>query len=264
MLNWQTILCCVLLAAGPLQADDFADIAAYEAVYDLDLWENTPSSAVESVNGKTFYSLSKECDGWHLTEKYAINFLLSEGQSSEFISVYDVWESYNGDSFSFNINEESSYDGKKSYEGFANIFSGFGEANFFGDSEGSLELPSDTLFPQEHLITLLQQAETGNRVYQIHLFIGGKTEDAQYFTSTLIGNPKEIASDIDMGDLSDSTLWPFRIAYFDPQANDAEPEYEIEFLVQSNGIIRSYVVDYGDFSMRAMLESFQPKAPESC
>ena len=66
-----------------------------------------------------------------------------------------------------------------------------------------------------------------------------------------------MSADIDMGLYSDDTLWPLRVAYFDPEANDAEPEYEIAFMIQPNGIIRSYVVDYGEFSMRAMMESFK-------
>jgi hypothetical protein len=268
MVSWRVLIGGILMASAqvavPVAADDTAGIASYEAVYQLDLWENTPSSAVESVNGKTFYSLTRGCDGWHSTEKYAINFLLSEGQSTEFVSVYDVWESHKGDSFSFNIKEDSSFDGKKSYEGFANLFTGYGEAQFFGDTDGSIELPSHTVFPQKHLTTLIKQAEAGSRVYQSHLFIGGEADDSQYFTSTLIGNAKEISMDIDMGRHSDDTLWPLRVAYFDPEANDAEPEYEIEFMIQPNGIIRSYVVDYGDFSMRAIMESFTTVNEESC
>lgn len=272
MLNWRIILYCVCFLSAPLSAsfsvslsaDEYEDIVSHEAIYNIDLWANTGSSAVESVNGKTFYSLLRDCDGWHSTEKYAITFLLSEGQTSEFVSIYDIWESHQGDSFSFNIKEESSFDGKKSYEGFANLFAGYGEAKFFGDADGTLELPSDTVFPLKHLVMLIQQAEAGSRVHQSHLFIGGETDDAQYFTSTLIGNARTIAPTIDMGALAEESLWPLRVAYFEPDANDAEPEYEIEFLIQSNGIIRSYIVDYGDFSMRAMMESFKPLDAETC
>lgn len=264
MLYWRIVICCVCFLSAPLYADEYKDIVSHEAVYKLDLWENTASSAVESVNGKTFYSLSRGCDGWHSTEKYAITFLLSEGQTSEFVSIYEIWESHKGDSFSFNINEESSFDGKKSYEGFANLFAGYGEAKFFGDANGTLELSSDTVFPLKHLVQLIQQAKAGNRVYQSHLFIGGETDDAQYFTSTLIGNAKTIAPMIDLGALSEENLWPLRVAYFKPDASDAEPEYEIEFLIQTNGIIRSYIVDYGDFSMRAMMESFEPLEAKTC
>ena len=94
MVSWRVLIGGILMASAqvavPVAADDTAGIASYEAVYQLDLWENTPSSAVESVNGKTFYSLTRGCDGWHSTEKYAINFLLSEGQSTEFVSVHHL------------------------------------------------------------------------------------------------------------------------------------------------------------------------------
>jgi hypothetical protein len=62
MVSWRVLIGGILIASAPVAvsvvADDSASMASYEAVYQLDLWENTPSSAVESVNGKTFYSLT--------------------------------------------------------------------------------------------------------------------------------------------------------------------------------------------------------------
>ena len=74
MVNCRVLVSCFILASVPVQADVYADMVSYEAVYNLDLWENTPSSSLENVNGKTSYSLSKGCDGWHSTEKYATIF----------------------------------------------------------------------------------------------------------------------------------------------------------------------------------------------
>jgi hypothetical protein len=34
---------------------------------------------------------------------------------------------------------------------------------------------------------------------------------------------------------------------------NGEPEYEISFRVQPNGVVRQYVIDYGDFSIAAKL-----------
>lgn len=249
---------------SPVMAATASGFVSHKAVYQIDLWKNTSNSSVESVNGKTFYSINKGCDGWYSTEKYAINFIFSEGQTSEFISQYETWESHKGDSFSFSITEDSTYNGRQTHEGYANLFTGYGEASFIGSEEGTVELPSDTVFPVQHLSSLIQQANTGGHVYQTHLFIGGEMSDSQYFVSSLIGKAKHSPPRIDLGHMADDKYWPLRVAYFDPTASDAEPEYEIEFMVQENGVIRSYIVDYGDFSMRAIMESFDPLNDDTC
>jgi hypothetical protein len=72
-------------------------------------------------------------------------------------------------------------------------------------------------------------------------------------TNTVVGNWQEQSSDIDFGDLSANGYWPVQIAYFKQSATNGEPEYEISFRVQPNGVVRQYVIDYGDFSIAAEL-----------
>ena len=56
-----------------------------------------------------------------------------------------------------------------------------------------------------------------------------------------------------LGQFGQNGYWPVQTAYFKPAAKAAEPEYEINYSMQSNGVVRRYVIDYGDFTIIAEL-----------
>ncbi|XDZ64684.1 DUF1849 family protein [Alphaproteobacteria bacterium LSUCC0684] len=256
------LLTSFIITGGNAMAGGFSP---HFAVYDLDLKSSTSSSNVKTIDGRTSYRLERSCDGWTAVEDYAISFGIGDsGRISNFISHYETWESYSGTAFSFNVVENSTITGENSYEGFANISDGMAEAFFLDSEEGSQELPENTVFPVKHMQDLLSLARKGKKVHQSTLFLGGDQEDAIYFVSTIIGNRKEVTPDELLGSLGQDSYWPLRIAYFNPDAADAEPDYEIQFDMQENGIIRSYSVDYGDFVMRARLNSIEPVTEKGC
>ena len=59
----------------------------------------------------------------------------------------------------------------------------------------------------------------------------------------------------ELGEFGQKGYWPVQTAYFKPAAKAAEPEYEINYSIQSNGVVRRYVIDYGDFTIIAELIS---------
>jgi len=256
------ILASFVLAGGSAAAGGFS---SHFAVYDLDLKSSTSSSNVKTIDGRTSYRLQRSCDGWSAVEDYAIAFGVGdEGRVSNFISHYETWESHAGTAFSFNVVEHSTVNGENSYEGFANIDDGMGEAVFLESVEMSQELPENTVFPIQHMQDLLALARKGKKTHQSTLFLGGERDDALYFVSSIIGNQKTVSPDELLGRLGQDSYWPLRIAYFNPDAAGAEPDYEIQFDIQENGVIRSYAVDYGDFVMRARLNSIEPVEEKGC
>jgi hypothetical protein len=48
-----------------------------------------------------------------------------------------------------------------------------------------------------------------------------------------------------------------QIAYFKPTATEVEPEYEIQYWLQPNGVVRQYEINYGDFSIIAGLVTIE-------
>ena len=244
-------------------------LASHQAIYELDLKSATSAAEINSVDGKTHYVIKKVCDGWASSENYAISFGFEEGQPANFISHYKTWESDENSSFTFEIVENSNATGEAVFEGFANNQDGKIEA-FHSEGDGSMRpLPDDTVFPMQHMIGLLEDGKVSAPVIrQSHLFFGGEATDSLYFISAVMGKKKSSRLKDDMADtmgvLGEDEYWPLSIAYYKPDAKDAEPEYSIAFKLQPNGVIRGYVVDYGTFTMEASLKTLEPIQPETC
>ena len=116
-----------------------------------------------------------------------------------------------------------------------------------------MNLPTNTYFPIQHLIAVLQKAEQGERILAASVFTGAQPDDALLSTNTVIGVWKNEAGDKIMGKFGQEGYWPIQTAYFKPNSNGAVPEYEILYSMQPNGIVRHYVIDYGDFTVIADL-----------
>lgn len=71
-------------------------------------------------------------------------------------------------------------------------------------------------------------------------------------------------SDVDLGTLDGNGFWPVQIAYFKPSAKSVEPDYEIQFWLQPNGVVRRYEIDYGDFSIIAQLVNIETITAPQC
>ena len=263
------IFSTLLTLASVSVAQATVSLSSHQAIYELDLKSANAASEVQSVDGKTHYILQKTCDGWETSENYAISFGFNEGNNANFISRYKTWESEDGASFTFDIVENSNALGEKAFEGFANQNGDSTEA-FHSDGDGAMRyLPDDTVFPVQHLLTLLNAAQEGTPVIrQSHMFFGGEIDDSLYFVSAILGPQKEDAPKRTlkkaMGTLSEDSYWPLSISYYKPEEQAAEPEYAIAFQLQNNGIIRGYTVDYGTFKMRAKLKTLTPLDPADC
>jgi len=54
------------------------------------------------------------------------------------------------------------------------------------------------------------------------------------------------------------------VAYFKPESRSAEPEYEINYALQPNGVIRHYKIDYGEFTIIAKMLKIETVEPPVC
>ena len=248
-----------------------ADLTSHAAEYRIELWRVASPTLVQNVGGSAYSSLRRNCKGWVTEDRFLAHFTSTTGQVTDIQSRHDTWESLAGDKFIFSVIEDSVLIGHKNYQGFANIE--VGEASISGSDEATLPLVRDTLFPIQYMQAMLEAAKNGGKMFRAPMFVGGGVEDSRYFVSALIGKAKETASidfapDVLAGDnlygLLEAHYWPMRLAYFNPQSKEAVPEYEVEFMMQENGIIHGYIIDYGDFSVRAQLADIEELAAEEC
>ena len=239
-------------------------IVAHKAFYEMQMGEKVQNSHIVSVAGRSVFAMERECSGWRSIEDYMIQFVAENGGADRVLSHFESWEADSGDKYSFDIMEESSFEGRKDFGGFVQLEGdSSGEAFFTMAPETAIDLPTDTLFPVRHVQRILKLAEEGEKMVAATVFTGAEPDSALMRTSTVVGGWREEPA-TDLGPLAEDGYWQINVAYFKPAAKTAEPEYEIKFSMQRNGLVRGYVIDYGDFSIEASLTSVEPVEAQAC
>ena len=257
----------VILAASAIAFASGAaasTIMPHRAFYEMQLGIADQNSNVQTVSGRSAFTLGRECDGWRSSEDYVIEFGAQGGNLDRVVSHFESWESDTGKIYSFEISESSSFQSAKDFTGFAELKSAGGNAYFSMADDAAVELPENTYFPMRHLTSILDSAKTGKKILAASVFTGAEPDDALLSTNTVIGSWRGDPAAAEMGALGQDGYWPVQIAYFKPAATAAEPEYEIHFAIQPNGIVRRYVIDYGDFTIIAMLLKLESVEMPAC
>ena len=262
--NATTTLLILLGVVGLSNQGVAATVTPHRAFYEMQLGVADQNSNVQAVSGRSAFTLDRDCDGWRSNEEYLIEFGGKEGRRDRILSRFESWESYNGDMYSFEISESSSFESAKDFGGFAEIKSGGGDAYFSIADAVAVALPADTYFPMRHLSAIIDSAENGKTMLAASVFTGAKPDDALLSTNTVIGGWRGEEAAIQMGKFGQDGYWPVQIAYFKPAATAAAPEYEIQYSMQPNGVIRRYIIDYGDFTIIAKLLKLESVETPNC
>ena len=230
----------------------------------MQMGERLQNSHIVNINGMSAFAIERDCTGWRSIEDYMIQFVAENGGADRVLSHFESWEADSGDKYSFDIMEESSFEGRKDFGGFVQLEGdSSGEAFFTMAPETAIDLPTDTLFPVQHVQRILQLAEEGEKMVAATVFTGAEPDSALMRTSTVVGGWRDEPA-TDLGPLAEDGYWQINVAYFKPSSTSAEPEYEIQFSMQANGLVREYEINYGDFSIMANLKSVEPVESVSC
>jgi hypothetical protein len=261
------IFTCMMALSGLLFmtcANAAGGLVSHRAFYELELGGRQQNSHIVNVRGRAAFSIERDCTGWRSIEDYMIQFVVENGGSDNLVSHFESWESDNGDMYSFDIFEESSFEGRKEFGGFVQMADDLsGQAFFTMEPDAALDLPKKTMFPVQHINKMIKDAEAGATIFGATLFTGAEPDSALMRTNTVFGGWREIPAS-DIGKLGEDGFWQINIAYYRPSSKAAEPQYEIQFELQRNGVVRKYEIIYEDFSIAANLTNAEPIDAAEC
>ena len=233
-------------------------LAPHRAVYDLTLDEASDRSGITGLSGRMVYEFNgSACEG------YTVNFrFVTQINTNEATRLTDqqttTFEDAEGKSFSFVTKSFVDQSLDKEVKGTATLGAAGLEVDLDKPEENTIAL-AKTQFPTQHLIELINKAETGETFYETNLFDGSEEAD-EVMTTTVIVGKKSGAKTGDpespvLKDLAAEQYWPVDIAYFSDAGKGGEevPQYRISFKLHPNGLTRDLVMDYGDFSMTGKL-----------
>lgn len=267
-----TVTAGALLAATPVLAQpaatSMAAVAAkiqpHRAIYAMSLGSARNGAKVSDVRGRMMFEWADACDGWTTEQRFQLRFVYSEGDDMAMNTNYTTWEAKNGLRYRFNVRKLVNGELDEEVRGEANLQAdGAGTAQFTKPEPQEMELPAGTMFPTAHTLAILDHAERNDPFFTRTIFDGSDAEGPTE-VSTVAGKPgapKEAGKD---PLLKVGKSWPVRMAFFPLQSDSAQPEYEMSLRLLENGIAESMQIDYGDFTVNAVLEKIEALPKSGC
>jgi len=251
------------LAVFGTGAAPLPSLVSYRAIYEVSL-EHT-SGGVLAARGRMAVEFHDTCDGWSTTQRLIADMTDSEGTASRTDFFVTAWESKDGHTMRFDIN--NAHDGKT-------LSRQRGSAALAADGSGSVQLasgkpprfslPKGTEFPTAQIIAVLHAAQGGGSASLKHLvFQGGDPTDLN-FSTAVVGkqaNAAALASDLQAdksGLLKGMPAWSVLLSYFPLSARNESPDYEVATHLYANGVSGSMSLVYPDYTLRAMLVRLEP------
>jgi hypothetical protein len=245
-------------AAKPARAA--VELASHRAVYSMLLGTARSGSNTVDVRGAMYIELAEACDGWTVSQRVKMTLYATQGGEIDTDSNFSSWESQDGKSYRFTVRNSRNGKVTEEFRGDANLEGAnhSGKATFTAGL--TFDLPKGTLFPTEHMAKLIAAAQGGSMRLSRVMF-DGATLDGPLEVNAIIGSPVKPAG----GDrLTDRASWSVRMAFFPIQSQQAEPDYEVEVRLSDNGVSNRLLLDYGDFTVNAVLEKIEPLPKPKC
>lgn len=231
------------------------EITPHRAAYVFEMVSSEPGGGVSGVTGGMTFEWADACDGWALDQHYLLQISNSDGSRTEIRTSSVSWEAKDGSRFRFNV--KRGRDGKlvEELRGDARLESagGGGVAEFSKPKSEKIPLPAGTKFPTDFMLEQMKAASEGTRMAQRLVFEGGVMEGPQTVTTMFLPRRAPREGGILEAPLGPDDVWPMSVAYFPVDQPDGNAETEIAFDVQPNGIVPSFVLDYGVFKLRGVL-----------
>ena len=274
--------CMAVVAAGqPAAAAPPADrvlLSPHRAVYDLKLAKARGSRGIEGVRGRILYDFSgSACEGYQLQVRQVSELDSGEGKAALSDLRSTTWE--DGDGKKFRFNSENLFNQRRT-----DIVDGHADRNetdvavsLSKPKERNFTVPNTAVFPTEHMRRIIAAAREGKSVLEFPVYDGSESGEKLYNTLTIIGHliepgdkaPNDASAKVPS--LAKLARWPVTISYFDKtekkkseQSGEETPVYSITFEPFENGISRSLILDYTDFTISGEMTSLEMKNSKPC
>jgi hypothetical protein len=261
------------LAAAAPASKVAAGLQPHRAVYDMALGESDDTGTVAGVSGRIVTEFTgSACEGFTTNFRFVSRIDDQEGGSRLTDLRTTSYEDAAGDTFQFVT--QSFVDRKMSEEakGVATRDGSNVVVDLTKPGNKQATFASGPLFPTQHLVKVIETAESGGTILQADLYDGSESGEKVFATTAVIGKADEGADEAGMDDakavetLGAGARWPVRLSYFETGGGRAEqtPMYELSFLVYANGVTRKLELDYGDFTILGKLTSVEYLDAKPC
>lgn len=266
--SFTLFLPCLLiwLSASPALA---ITLAPHKAVYDVTLTARKSGSPVLNVSGTLEYELRADCDAWATSHNFKLSYQYAEGAPVALSGHFATYETFGGDTLFFSALRNRNGMAVENVKGEAKLAPGKdGIARYAVPPGLNQTLPAGLLFPNVHTRHILERANAGDKIFDAVVFDGsdkeGPVEINTVIGKSLPGTDVVKASPRIDKTLLDSRAWRLRMAFFPLKGTESSPDYEMDAVLQENGIITDMRIEYPEFTVTQKLTSLTPLPTEIC
>jgi hypothetical protein len=177
-----------------------------------------------------------------------------------------TWESKDGLHYRFNQRETRNGAVDEEIRGSAQL-DGPGKGGtitFDKPQPQTMKLPAGALFPSAHTILVIQKAQAGENFLSRQVFDGATVEGAVLVSAVIGAKVEPDLKDPLKNPILQHPGWRVRLAFFPSDQNAEKPDYELGMLLLDNGVSRDMVIDYGDYTIKAKLDSIEALPKPNC
>jgi EipB-like len=249
------------------------NLVPHRAVYELSLGKVRGKGTIQNARGRILYDFSGNvCEGYNLEFRQVAELDNGEGK----VSVSDLrsnsWEDGTARSYRFASQNYLNQRLLDAVDGKAERNTGAVAVTLTKPEARKVDLDAAIVFPTEHVRRIIQAAREGQTILEFPIYDGSETGQKVYNSLTVIGRvipPGERDSaDAASGNqaLAGLRRWPVTVSYFERNkpAGEQTPVYSISFDIYENGISRTLVLDYNDFSISGVLKVLDLKDTKPC
>lgn len=267
------------------------DLLAHRAVYELTLEASERDSRIEDAAGLFVFQVTgSACAGWTIVSDIVLSLQDRAGGTIRTETQYRAFEDPQGEVFTFQTQTSTGAEDETLATGAAERQAdGSVTIRRFESDELAANGAPGTLFPNQLTVAMLEAARAGESFVFATVFDGSHDAGLAQPATALIGSPvaptvtsaafanaaplNENAAEADhlapeperWTDFPPpSRAWPITLSYFDPLEPDSEPNFQVAYTLDTNGVSDGLVLDYGAFSLRGVLSDFTAFEPASC
>jgi EipB-like len=249
------------------------NLVPHRAVYELSLGKTRGKASVQSARGRILYEFSgSNCEGYTLAFRQVAELDNGEGK----ITLSDLrstsWEDGAARSYRFTSQNYLNQKLLDAVDGKAERSASAVAVTLVKPKEHKVDLDAAIVFPTEHIRRILLAIREGKTILEFPIYDGSETGEKVYNSLTVIGGEigpgaRDLA-DAASGNAALAAMrrWPITVSYFERNKPAAEqtPVYSISFELYENGISRTLVLDYNDFSISGVLKVLELKDGKPC
>jgi len=266
--NLYFLLVSVLFGLGFNSVTSAGSLLSHRALYEIKINQDDFSNfqSIVQADGLVVIEMHDVCEkGWATGQK--INVTLTDVNGSAANSEINIisLESKDGKEYEFDFVSRFNGSITAKYAGLADKNQKSGGVSYNVPSGKYSLLPSNAIFPMNHLVMLIEGAIAGKKTLNRIVFDGG-SEDGLFEVNALIGPRKNGSGKFHFSiknrgartlDFIDHNYWPIRQGFFSLEKESIVPEHEVTLYLNKEGVVLGFLLDQGDFSLIATMKKIE-------